>query len=329
MNLLKPLFLASCALALYVISPALAVDVDNPARAKVESQKAKKLYDAKNYKEAQKQFAIAANYGSRDAGIQYYLAASALQNQDYETFKRACARVLVARHFRQGGFGGHAKLLLVQNAPTCEPYACVTGSGMLSRYVRSSMPIKVYITQGLMLPQQYRGREGLRPNEISDLLKLMKQGSAFYQRLERDPGFQSSMASSVVSGLQKWEWARAERILDYQLVNSPEQANIVVMWCPKLERSHTAFTQCMKSNFFGNRTVIQIGTNDATKLDNGFLPWIMAHEFGHCWGINYHSTNPKDLMSANANRDTPHNGFSENDKLTLRALYDVAPELKL
>jgi hypothetical protein len=321
------LFFVAVLMMMMMMPAAWAVDVDNDARAKVESAKAMKLYTAKKYKEAQKQFEIAAQYGSRDPGIQYYLGASALQNQDYETFKRAMARVLVAKHFKQG-FGAHAKLALLQKAPGCDPYPCVTGAGSLSRFVRSSMPIKVYISNGLMLPHPYRGREGLRPDEILALLKLVKQGPAFYQSLECDPSFQSQYASSVASGLQAWNWAQQEGILTYQLVNSPTEAQIVVTWCPKLERLHTAFTQYMTSNMFGNKIIMQVATNDPKKLDGQFLPWIAAHEFGHCWGMSYHSTNPKDLMSAEANLTKPHGSFSDNDKLTLRALYDLAPSLK-
>lgn len=313
---------------LLTVPAAFAVDVDNDALGKAEGARAKKLYDAGKFKEAQKLFATAAQHSSRDAGIQYYLADSALRNGDYETAKRACARVIIAKHWKQG-FGAHAKLMLVQRFPACEPYPCVTGAGMLSRFTRNRMPIKIYVSQGLMLPEPYRGREGLLQPQISQLLQTLRaQGPAFYQHLQHDPGFNSGYASSVVAGLQKWEWARAEKILDYQLVNSPSIADIVVVWCPKLERGHTGFTQVMTSNFAGNKIFIQIATNDPNKLQSNFLTWIAAHEFGHAWGIAYHSTNPKDLMAAEANASEPHAHISENDKLTLRALYDVAPTLR-
>lgn len=319
------------ALALMVIllamPPARAVDVDNDALGKAEGAKAMKLYNARKYKEAQKQFAIAAQHSSRDAGIQYYLAASALQNGDFETAKRACARVIVARHYKQG-FGAHAKLMLVERFPTCEPYPCVTGAGMLSRFTRKKMPIKIYVSQGLMLPEPYRGRESLAQPQVMDLLKTLKaQGPAFYQHLERDPGYNGGYASSVVAGLQKWEWARSEKILDYQMVSSPYTADIVVLWCPKLNGNHSAYTQVMSSNFAGNKIFIQIATNSAKESSNSDLAWVAAHEFGHAWGISYHSLNPKDLMAENAHADQPHSQMTENDKLTLRALYDIAPTL--
>lgn len=312
---------------LLAMPAAFAVDVDNDALGKAEGAKAMKLYNAKNYKEAQKLFAQAAQHSSRDAGIQYYLAASALQNGDFETAKRACARVIVARHYKQG-FGAHAKLLLVQRFPTCEPYPCVTGAGMLSRFTRKHMPIKIYVTQGLMLPVPFRGRESLAQPQVVELLKTLKaQGPAFYQHLERDPAYNSAYASAVVAGLQKWDWARSEKILDYQLVNSPYTADVVVLWCPKLDGKHSAYTQTMTSNFAGNKIFIQMATGSATELNSNELAWVAAHEFGHAWGISYHSLNPKDLMAENAHSDQPHSQMTENDKLTLRALYDIAPTL--
>ncbi len=313
-------------LVLSAVPSAYAADIDNQALANIEFAKGKKAYEAKKYKLAQPILAKAAALGSRDATIQYYLALAALQNADYETFKRALARIIVFRHPKRG-IGWEAKTLLLRYFPNCEPFPCITGPGNLARFVRKDLPAKIYITPGLMLPVAYRGREGLRPDEMMSLLKLFQQGTPFYQSLERDPGYCQSLASSVAAGLQQWEWARQEKILDYQIVSSPLNADVVVMWCPKLERDHAAFTQSMSSSHFGKKVVMQIATIPRNN-DYNFLQWTSAHEFGHCWGMSWHSTNPKDLMSDRANSVKPHGYIGDNDKLTLRALYDIAPTVR-
>jgi hypothetical protein len=85
-------------LVLSAVPPAYAADIDNQSLANIEFAKGKRAYEAKEYKEAQPILAKAAALGSRDATIQYYLALAALQNTDYETFKRALARIIFFRH---------------------------------------------------------------------------------------------------------------------------------------------------------------------------------------------------------------------------------------
>lgn len=312
---------------LSAVPAAFAADIDNQALANTEFAKGKKLYEAKKYKEAQPVLDKAADHGSRDTTIQYYLALAALQNADYEMFKRALARIIVHRHTKRG-VGQQALQLLNRYYRDCQPFPCLSGAtGNLARFVRKDMPIKIYITQGLMLPAEFRGREGIQPDKMMTLLQYFQQGMPFYQGLERDPGYNASMASAVAAGLQQWDWAKKENILDYQLVNSPVGADVLIFWCPNMERGHGAFTQAMSATGVGKKVYIEVSTVKQN-TEYSKLMWTIAHEFGHCWGMSFHSTNPKDLMSANASADRPHGYISENDKLTLRALYDLAPTVR-
>jgi len=310
-----------------MVPAAYATDVDNMPAARAEFARGRKLYAAKDFKAAQASYERAAALGSRDATIQYYLALAAAQNKDAPTFQRALARVLVTFHPKRG-IGMEAKNLLNRNLPGSEPYACVSGAtGNLSRFIKADMPIKVFISSGLMLPPPYRGREGLRPAEMAALLNLIKQPT-FYRSLQKVPDFEASFAFAVQNGLQQWDWARQEGILNYQIVTQPTNADIVVLWCPQLERRHTAFTEAMNVSNIGKKVIMQIATGDKNKCNSWFLPWVTAHEFGHAFGVSAHSPNDKDLMSANANLTQPHGKFSENDKLTIRALYDLAPTVR-
>lgn len=309
---------------LSAVPAAYAGDVDNQPLANTEFAKGKKLYEAKKYKEAQPILEKAADHGSRDTTIQYYLALTALQNADYQTFQRALARIIVHRHTKRG-VGLQALQLLTRYYPGCQPFPCLSGAtGNLSRFVRRDMPVKVYISPGWMLPAAYRGREGLQPDKMLALLQMFQQGMPFYASLQRDPGYNASMASAVAAGLQQWDWAKKEKVLDYQLVNSPVGADVLIFWCPNMERGHGAFTQAMSSTGAGKKVFIEVSTV-RENAQHSKLTWTIAHEFGHCWGMSFHSVNPKDLMFASANSSVPHGYISENDKLTLRALYDVAP----
>lgn len=307
-----------------------AADVDNQKLAVKEFAKGKKAYDAKNYNEAQPLLEKAAELGSRDTTIQYYLALAALGNKDYGTFQRALARIIIHRHPSSGvntksGAGYQAQQLLSRYYPDCQPFPCLpAGVGDLSRFVKRDMPIKVYISPGLMLPKGARGVEGIAPHGMLPLLLMFQKGLPFFNSLERDPGYTATLASAVTNGINQWDWARREQILDFKIVNSPVGANVLVFWCPSMVSGHGAYTQAMSSSTGLKKVFIEVSTVKGN-TDYSKLTWTIAHEFGHALGISYHSLNPKDLMFARSNAESAHGRISENDKLTLRALYDVAP----
>ncbi len=224
-------------LAVFWLRPATAQDIQDYGASMIAFEKGKKEFAAKNYKEAQKDLTVAAKQGSRNGTIQYYLALAAAQNGDYATFKRALARIVVSNNTKTG-LGQRALQMLQTNVgATCKPYTVLNNSLSVSRFVKADMPIKIYISQGLMLPPAFRGKAPER-TQMAPLIALLNN-PATYATLQRDPNFNSSLYGCVTRGLAKWDWARTEGILDYRLVTNPNDADVLVFWCPMFQIQET------------------------------------------------------------------------------------------
>ncbi len=310
-----------------------AQDNQDASAAAPEFEKGKKAFDKKNYPEALKHLTAAARLNSRSAPVQYYLALAALQNGDSVLFKRALSRIIITHQIHEGP-GKQAMDALLRYAPDCKPYPVLNPNGMVLRFVKSQMPIKIYISQGSMLPPQYAGKTIGRLH-IPTLMPLLSQ-SAFFARLPKDPNYQSGYYQCVMRALHKWDWANAEGILSYQVVSDPTTADILVFWCPKFEIPNmNGYTADLNLGDKG-KVILQLATrgNMPPNLVSDLIVLNATHELGHCWGLEGHSPNPDDIMNfkllwiytAGGGANLPKYGISESDRMTLRALYDIAPD---
>jgi len=322
---LKPI--SALMLCLALMCPAQALDVDDLPKAVPEFKLGKKFYDQKNYREAQKHLTLAATYASRNASIQYYLGLSAVQNSDLQTLRRTMARIVVSNK-NNSEISERALDTLKKYVTSVIPYSAIGSYDRLVRWKRG-VPIKIYISDGLMLPPSHRGKEGLTKEEALDAINMFNQGRLFFTKLERDPNYDPGFKKQILAGLARWEWARKEKIFDYQVIESPENADLLVFWAPKLSKGNGGFTANVNYPPTGKKVYIQFATLDpARKIDpraaDNYLAWAAAHEFGHGWGLDNHSLNPIDMMYHKP-LSTPGQ-ITENDKLSLRALYDLAPD---
>lgn len=309
--------------------PAFAGDVDNQPAAKIEFAKGKAAYAAKKYGEAEAALLKAASLGSRIPAIQYYLGLAAAQNGHVQIVKRAMARIIVMTD--AGSPNAHtAKQMLARYAGNCEPYCCLE-AGAIGRFFKNDMPIKVYISSGLMLPANLRGRSRFSAAEMVDMVKILNNPT-FVQRADRDTGFTESKRSCVSQALQRWSWAASENILSFQMASSPAAADIVVLWAPQVD-GYGGYTTSVVDRRAGNKIIIQMSTRDMfgdgdQKLKDEAFTEIAAHEFGHAWGLHAHSPNPADLMASQHAFGKGPGQPTENDRTTLRALYDLAPDIR-
>ncbi len=218
---------------------------------------------------------------------------------------------------------GKQALEMVSKRSGAKPYCALT-NGSVVRFVKSKMPIKIFISQGWMLPGNYGGN-----NPTTGVLQLMKQKN-FWSTLPHDPSYHGNYHGCAMQGLHAWDWARSEGILDYQIVQSPQGADVLVFWCPKLQQGNignvvlTGYTSDLNLPN-EHKVIIQLVTGGGESGDDsGRIALMATHEFGHCWGLGSHSANPSDVMYSVPAKS----GVSENDRLTLRALYDIAPDVR-
>lgn len=305
----------------------------------------KKHFDAGNaafakrdFSAAKNEFSVAAAAAPREAGVQYYLGASAAYASDYKTAQEALSRCIVETS-DSDLYSKNAHAFLKgseKQIGILSPYSVLAPDGKLIRWADSMMPIKIYVTQGLQLPPNFSG-DALTMDNFVQLQPYLHEAS-FYKRLGLCPAYEPVMYASAIAGLNQWNWASTEKFLSYKLVASPSQADIVVFWCPTMTNlAGKTYYNSAK----GAKTVVQI----CTKINDIFPKWVKptlisntaAHEFGHAWGLASHSPNIKDLMSASHETIIIHYngvghiaaGVTANDCASLRALYQLPADYYL
>jgi Matrixin. len=214
------------------------------------------------------------------------------------------------------------------------------GAGNISRFERKDMPIKIHVTNGKMLPEGHGQAMTIQNTAVRDELSKMCTNPQFFARLQTDPAYQSNMGSSVMQGINRWQFLAQENVLSFVYENDPTKADIVVFWLPAFDHSDVgpkAYTSFLNSrNPAQKRVYMQFCTGGGIPKEiwNQWTVFSAAHEFGHAIGLNTHSPDNKDIMTDRLLWSQGPNGYvmpgfniSENDKLTVRALYDVTPDI--
>ncbi len=292
----------------------------------VVAQQGLKALQAKKYKEANQFFARAALLNPRDASYQYYASLSAFQAGDNKTGRAALSRLFLTQT-SHSPYMNPALELQKRYGVNAHAYYALK-NGMHTVWSRKQMPIKIYISNGLALPEAYRGKN-LNVQQLSELQDWLRKPGAV-QSLKACPGYQSGFANQVRSGLGEWNWAMQERVLTFQFVSSPADANILIFWSASFpQQGQAGQTLYMVRNTESRPVIIELRTDFSpysSAVASQSIRNAAAHEFGHAIGIQCHSPSGSDLMT-NWQHWSEGSSYhiSENDKETLRALYSVAP----
>lgn len=302
----------------------------------------KKQFADRQFKEAAATFTECFRHNPQDIGVSYYQGLAAFYAEDYALSRLALARV-IALSQPNNPFSANALNVFNNYSSSmggAKPYYALDNSyGHFVRWSRSDFPLKVCITPGLALPYHV--------NELmADYHKVCPYlcDPSFYRGLQRSKGFKSEYFQAAQSGAQAWEPARQSGFVEYQFVDDPTVADIVVFFTAEDMGANVAgrtFTHVDQDETGKVFIVVRCAAEEETVDKREFfffnLKQCVAHELGHAFGILGHSHNPKDVM-----RDNPetiqidrygHIAYSPvitaSDILTLEAIYSVPPEFCL
>ncbi|MGD9681077.1 MAG: matrixin family metalloprotease [Candidatus Obscuribacterales bacterium] len=293
-----------------------------PSRAASEpALKGMALFNKGKYKEAYPLFVKAAGIDPRDPSIQYYLGISALYAEDPRRAQMAMTKVLLWTN--DGNPYNRRAVEAAKQYHWPQPWR-----NNLYRWSEKAMPVKIYISDGRILPSQYVGHP-LNPQSRQEIAELVRK-PGYVERLPRVPAYNSGYRSDVISGLSIWEWARAEGFLSWKFINDPTKADIIVFWWPGKGNLVQGFTN--GPGGLNQPAIMQISIPPDNYIISEKLRTVSGHEFGHAWGLE-HSPVKEHLMHSSGAMKAIGPGryeakrLAEEEKATLRALYDSPARL--
>ena len=290
-----------------------------------------KLIQARRYDLAMPKLKQMVARNSRDMSAQYYLGVCAMGLRDYPLAELAFTRVIISSPV-QDAFAQAARKNLVSFRSQINPFECRLNNHSM-RWAREAMPVKVFFSEGWRVPAGMEGHLMSRAEYKQITAMLQNYNPSQWQLM---PGYNSSTGEAVKKGLKSLEWAQKEGLFSFVTVNSPKGADIVVLYCAKtVEEEHCGFTSYPYE--WSQPCLIQIVLDDKIQdpqLRSIAQTQISAHEFTHAFGLK-HSSDPHDLMyptsewqEGSDHKMTMVTEHSVSDKMCLRALYTMEPDVK-
>ncbi len=204
----------------------------------------------------------------------------------------------------------------------------------LVRWQRNRMPLLVWISPGLKLPDEpVESLQNVRPSQVHEMLK----SETPFSDLQEAKGWTPETNYLVASGIDQWKQFESEGLIKFGYTTDPKQAHILVFFvdqfqgaagpggtnvggntCAKIFTADEA--RILASQGLSMAVVIELSTS--VNYEPEKMQAASAHEFGHALGIKAHSPYRDDIMFENRNVTT----LSEGDKNTLRFLYKAQPQ---
>lgn len=285
------------------------------------------------YGEAEKLFKEAEKENGGDVSVQYYLAISALYAGDMKEAEMALCRVIIMAD-PESEFGVNARQTLKNYSRQFgveHPYTQRDPLGIL-RWDTKKYPIKIWVSNGLVLPKGYIGPQ-LTGDNVHDLYPMLSTNS-FYARLATVEHYVPTYRDVVKQGINDWNFLCAEGLVKFEIVEDPTIADVLIFWCPESGAGSVGRTYYPDLRYEGCRAIIHIETEymriwgaRATME----LRHTAAHEFGHVLGITIHSHDVDDLMHdagktiswEESKQYSAASPITRNDYVTLRAIYQL------
>ncbi|MBS1989000.1 MAG: matrixin family metalloprotease [Cyanobacteria bacterium SZAS LIN-3] len=210
----------------------------------------------------------------------------------------------------------------------------------LVRWEPKKMPLKVWISPGLALPDlPFTELQKVRPDQVYQILctptdpAVNPTGDPF-MGLPQANSWTPETNAQVEAGISQWKQFESEGLFSFTFTNDPREAQILVFFVDAFRDSTSPggimvggntcaqvypLEQAMRVNIQQKPVIIELSTlvNETPEKMIGAT----AHEFGHALGIKAHSPYRDDIM--HENRVVTQ--LSAADKATIRKLYHSKP----
>ncbi|HMW91383.1 MAG: hypothetical protein IPK73_02030 [Candidatus Obscuribacter sp.] len=301
-----------------ILASGLALSQTTGAEAQGNAAQTLKLIQTGKFKQAYPSIKAMAQAGPREMSLQYYLGICAQGIGDKPTAELALTRVIVGTE-ANSPYNVNAMLSLQKLQPTLRPYSC-TRAGKSQRWAPQSMPLKMYITDGQGVNPNLSGRD-LAATEVTQVVNHVRTGG-----LHPQAGYKPSFKRAIADGIQVWDWAIKAKLVNFALVGSPNNADVIVLYCQRTQEGFGGITVCPPEK--GQPCIVQISLEQAAALPEAeafrLIKQRAAVQIGHVMGLA-RSSSPQDLMYESSQNPTAVGAAapSQNDLASLRALYSM------
>ncbi len=215
-------------------------------------------------------------------------------------------------------------------------------------WLREQMPLKVYVSHGLTLDSVMDPALGAPIANIDNLSAWPKLVAALIERkdkwkeLKPAQSFIPGHYQAACEGVMAWKIFEPQ-LFSFQLTDDPDEADIYVFfthhfvtklgmalfandirgYTSKRSFPYKAILAGGKAEFLPVVCVLRTTDSQGQPMPLGKMKAAATHEFGHALGIEGHSQNRQDLMSAYYGAGV----ISPNDADTIRYLYHLTPDL--
>jgi predicted Zn-dependent protease len=202
----------------------------------------------------------------------------------------------------------------------------------LVRWEANKMPLKVWISNGLKLPEvPFDQIQATRVDTVTQLVHADKP----LDGLAAAPGWTDHTNDVVAAGIEEWREFENEGLFKFVYVDDPRTADIMVFFTDIFKDSDSPggiavggvtsgqiypIAQAHSMKIRQKPIVIELSTS--VNHTDERMYGAAAHEFGHALGIKAHSEKRQDIMFVD--RVVTH--LSPSDKATIRWLYHRQPQ---
>ncbi len=208
-----------------------------------------------------------------------------------------------------------------------------TLKGQLVRWEAKKMPLLIWISPGLKLPDC--PFDQIQATRVDEVTALLQQKGDPFTALTGAKGWVPEVNDQVAAGIEQWREFEGEGLFSFAFTDDPRLAHILVFFTDAFHDANSPggimvggitsaqvypLAQAQQMKIAQKPVVIELSTlvNSTEEKMQG----ASAHEFGHALGIKAHSPYREDIMYA----DRIVNQLSAADKATIRYLYHSKPQ---